>query len=146
MICSEFSGCHEALRGVLIYNPFSSPEFLETMDKALSMNAQTKEENMAQAYKYLEKKSVSNWTQGFLTDLKHAYSPVDMSYFLGFNFQDHTKKKINRLMKSDIIKLNQEMVTNSFLKGNKCVIFIEIEALPHLQFSKVAIPTNEVIE
>jgi len=47
MICSEFSGCHEALRGVLIYNPFSSPEFLETMDKALSMNAQTKEENMA---------------------------------------------------------------------------------------------------
>jgi trehalose-6-phosphate synthase len=46
MICSEFSGCHEALRGVLIYNPFSSPEFLETMDKALSMTPQTKEENM----------------------------------------------------------------------------------------------------
>ena len=132
MICSEFAGCHEALSGVLIYNPFSSHEFLETMDKALSMNEQTKLANMKQAFKYLEKKSVTDWTQGFLTDLKHAHNPVDMSFFLGFNFQDHTKKKFNRLMKSDIQKLNQEKVTNSFLKGNKCVIFIEIEALPHL--------------
>jgi len=56
------------------------------MDKALSMNEHTKEENMQHAYKYLEKKSVSEWTQGFLTDLKHAYNPIDMSYFLGFNF------------------------------------------------------------
>ena len=49
-------------------------------------------------------------------------------------------------MKSDILKLNQEKVTASLLKSNKCVIFIEIEALPHLKFSKVSIPTNEVIE
>lgn len=46
MICSEFSGCHEALRGVLIYNPFSSHEFLEKMDRALSMTSLTKEKNM----------------------------------------------------------------------------------------------------
>lgn len=55
-----------------------------------------------------------------------------MSYFLGFNFLDNSKKKINRLMKSDIVELSHEKVTASFMKSNKCVIFIEIEALPHL--------------
>ena len=52
--------------------------------------------NKKLAYKYIAKKSVSEWTQGFLTDLKLAYQPVDMSYFLGFNFQDD--KKIDRVI------------------------------------------------
>ena len=46
MICSEFAGCNEAMRGVLTYNPFSATAFLETMDKALSLTADEKEENM----------------------------------------------------------------------------------------------------
>jgi trehalose-6-phosphate synthase len=62
MICSEFSGCHEALRGVLIYNPFSQTEFCQTLDICLSMNSDTKEENIKLAQKYLESKSVSEWT------------------------------------------------------------------------------------
>ena len=50
MICSEFAGCNEAMRGVLVYNPFSASAFLETMDKALSLTPEEKEENMKRAY------------------------------------------------------------------------------------------------
>ena len=50
MICSEFAGCHEALRGVQIYNPFSSHEFLESLDRTLSMSPAEKEKNMLLAY------------------------------------------------------------------------------------------------
>ena len=37
MICSEFAGCNEAMRGVLKYNPFSLVGFVETMDRALCL-------------------------------------------------------------------------------------------------------------
>jgi trehalose-6-phosphate synthase len=50
MICSEFAGCNEAMRGVLAYNPFHVTAFLETMDKAMSMTPDEKEENMKLAY------------------------------------------------------------------------------------------------
>ena len=32
MLCSEFAGCNEAMRGVLRYNPFSLTGFEEQMD------------------------------------------------------------------------------------------------------------------
>lgn len=50
MISSEFAGCNEAMRGVLTYNPFSSTEFLETMDLALSLSPEEREEKMKLAY------------------------------------------------------------------------------------------------
>jgi len=43
-------------------------------------------------------------------------------------------------------KLNIDECANSIIKANKCAIFLEIESLPHLEFSKHSIPTNEVIE
>jgi hypothetical protein len=32
MICSEFAGCNDAMRGILKYNPFSFLGFIEVMD------------------------------------------------------------------------------------------------------------------
>jgi trehalose-6-phosphatase len=43
-------------------------------------------------------------------------------------------------------KLNIDECANSIIRANKCAIFLEIESLPHLEFSKHSIPTNEVIE
>jgi hypothetical protein len=149
MICSEFAGCNEAMRGVLVYNPFSATGFLETMDQALSLTPEEKEANMKLAYKYVKRNSVTKWTEGFLKDLKLAYQPVQVSYYLGINFKASREgKMISRLMqdKTDLKKLNMETCANSLLKANKCAIFLEIECLPHLQFSKHSIPTNEVIE
>jgi trehalose-6-phosphate synthase len=73
MISSEFAGCNEAMRGVLVYNPFSATEFLETMDKALSLTSEEREENMKLAYQYVKNNSVTKWTEEFLKDLKLSY-------------------------------------------------------------------------
>lgn len=148
MISSEFAGCNEGMRGVLVYNPFSATEFLETMDKALSLTPEEREERMKLAYQYVKRNSVSKWTEEFLKDLKQAYQPVQVSYYLGLNFNANRGKNINRLMmeRSGLKKLNIEECCGSLLKAQKCVLFLDIESLPHLQFSKHSIPTNEVIE
>jgi trehalose-6-phosphate synthase len=43
MICSEFAGCNEAMRGVLKYNPFSLVGFIEVMDQAMTLTSGEKE-------------------------------------------------------------------------------------------------------
>lgn len=86
MICSEFAGCNEAMRGVLKYNPFSLTGFADAMDIAMQLTSVEKEQNMKYAYNYLIKNNVSKWTEEFLRDLKLAYKPVESSYYLGFNY------------------------------------------------------------
>jgi trehalose 6-phosphate synthase len=76
MICSEFAGCNEAMRGVLLYNPFSLSSFVETMDKAMSLTEAEKQSRMDQAYANIKRYSFSRWTEDFLKDLKSAYNPV----------------------------------------------------------------------
>ena len=100
------------------------------------------------AYQYIKKNSVTKWVDGFLKDLKLAYQPVQVSYYLGQNFENRGGKSINRLMqeKTDLKKLSIENCAISLLKANKSAIFLEIESLPHLQFSKDGEPTHEVIE
>jgi hypothetical protein len=111
------------------------------------MTQEEKEKSMMFAYKYVQRSSVTKWTSGFLKDLKYSYQPVEISYYLGLNLgMEHDHKQINRLMKSKNQKLPIETVINNFMKRNKCVILINIEALPHLKFSNQSIPTNEVIE
>ena len=101
MICSEFAGCNEAMRGVLKYNPFSMTGFTEAMDKALSLTPDEKYQNMMLAYQYVKRNSVTKWTEGFLRDLKLAYQPIQVCYYLGLNFEStdpDRKKHNNRIM------------------------------------------------
>jgi trehalose-6-phosphate synthase len=86
MICSEFAGCNEAMRGVLKYNPFSLSSFVETMDMAMSLTEHEKGTRMNEAYKNIKRYSFSRWTEDFLKDLKMAYKPVKASYYLGIDF------------------------------------------------------------
>ena len=46
MICSEFAGCNEAMRGVLRYNPFALNGFEDQMDKAMAMSSAARLERM----------------------------------------------------------------------------------------------------
>jgi hypothetical protein len=102
------------------------------------MSSTEKEKNVLLAYQYIKHSSVTKWTTGFLKDLKCAHQPVEISYYLGLNLgTEDNQKQINRLMlnKSTIQKLPVETVVNNFMKRNKCVILINIDALPHLKFS-----------
>lgn len=47
------------------------------------MSSQEKEELMKQAISYLDKASTSKWVDSFLKDLKIAYRPRSISYYLG---------------------------------------------------------------
>jgi len=76
MICSEFAGCNEAMRGVLKYNPFSLTGFVDAMGMAMSLTPEDKEERMMLAYNYIKRNSVTKWTEEFLKDLKLAYKPT----------------------------------------------------------------------
>lgn len=151
MICSEFAGCNEAMRGVLKYNPFSLSSFVETMDIAMSLTESEKRTRMDEAYKNIRRYSFSRWTEDFLRDLKAAYKPVKSSYYLGIDFGNKNKSKSkpvcrDMVHRSEFKKLNIETCSTSLLNANKGVVIVEIEALPHLKFSKNSIPTLEVIE
>jgi len=92
---------------------------------------------------------MTKWTEGFLKDLKLAYTPNNGWYFLGLAFKSNVgDKKMNRIMQvsSSFKKLSIENCYTTLIKANKCVIIIEIESLPHIKFSKDSVPTNEVIE
>jgi trehalose-6-phosphate synthase len=93
MICSEFAGCNEAMRGVLLYNPFSLSSFVETMDMAMSLTESDKKTRMDLAYGNITRYSFSRWTEDFLKDLKAAYKPVKASYYLGIDFGNLRSKK-----------------------------------------------------
>lgn len=86
MICSEFAGCNEAMRGVLKYNPFSLFAFEEMLDRALSMSTEQKAANMNAAYNYISLSSMKKWTEGFIKDLKIAHTPNRGTYYLGLAF------------------------------------------------------------
>ena len=86
MICSEFAGCNEAMRGVLKYNPFSLFAFEEMLDRALSMSTEQKAANMTAAYNYISLSSMKKWTEGFIKDLKIAHTPNRGTYYLGLAF------------------------------------------------------------
>ena len=86
MICSEFAGCNEAMRGVLRYNPFSLKGFVKIMDIAMNLSSKDKEERMNLAYNYIKRNSISKWTEEFLKELKVAYQPTLAAYYLGVNF------------------------------------------------------------
>lgn len=53
MICSEFAGCNEAMRGVLRYNPFSLTGFEEQMDLAMNLPRKDRFERMQMSYSHI---------------------------------------------------------------------------------------------
>ena len=103
---------------------------------------------MESCYSQIKKNSLSKWAEEFLKDLKLAYKPVKTSYYLGINFGQRSGRNNNRLIqiRPDFRRLNIDECSTALLNANKGVIIVEIEALPHLKFSKHSIPTFEVIE
>ena len=104
MLLSEFSGTNKAFNGFLEYNPFNVSEFLTKLDQAISMSPSEKEELMKQSISYLEKASTSKWVDSFLKDLKIAYKPRSVSYYLGEQSIGYDTRVI--LQRSELRKLN----------------------------------------
>lgn len=67
---SEFSGCNLALSGILMINPFNIEEITRSIDLALQMLPEEREQRLEIAYSFIEQNSTQKWAQGFLSDLK----------------------------------------------------------------------------
>ena len=135
MICSEFAGCNEAMRGVLKYNPFNVFGFEEMLDRALSLSAEQKAANMKAAYGYISKSSMKKWTEGFLNDLKIAHAPNAGTYYLGLAFESSHNKlaKRSRVMteqQQGFTKFNIDTCYQKLIKATKSVIILDLNVLP----------------
>jgi Glycosyltransferase family 20 len=74
---SEFSGCNRALGGVLKINPYNVDEITKTIDLAINMPPEEKEQRMKIASNYIGKHSTYKWAESFLKDLKRSHQPCE---------------------------------------------------------------------
>lgn len=63
-----------------------------------------KEELMKQAISYIQKTSTTKWVESFLKDLKIAYKPKSVSYYLGDQPINNDSRLIHE--KTELKKLN----------------------------------------
>lgn len=70
IIMSEFSGCVQALGGILVINPFNTEEITRNIDLALQMLPEEREQRLEIAYSFIENNSTQKWAAGFIADLK----------------------------------------------------------------------------
>lgn len=133
LILSEFCGCNTAFSGYIEFNPFNMLEFMQKLDYGLSMSKEEKLEQAKMAYSYVHKTPNIKWVEMFLKDLKIAYKPTTVSYYLGLSVGldfriIHTK--------SEMRKLDIGVCASQFYNCNKCLIFIDHEAFPAIDFAK----------
>ena len=131
MLLSEFSGANRALNGYLEFNPFDESEFLTKLDQALSLSSKEKEELMKQAVAYVEKTSTSKWVESFFKDLRVAYRPGRLW------------DKAAGQRRLDVMDCEGQ-----FHNANKCVIFIDHECVPVLEYTREQsrTPTAQFLE
>jgi len=117
------------------------------LDQALCMTSIEKAELMKQAYSYVQRNSTTKWVDAFLKDLKQAYKPSSVSYYLGEQSVtlDFSVRVIHQ--KTEMRKLNLFEADSSFANSNKCVLFVDHEALPILEYAKDSMaPTKQILD
>jgi trehalose-6-phosphate synthase len=70
------------MKGLMVYNPFSSTNFHEILDQAICQSPETNEANMKLVYSYVCRNSMTKWISDFLKDLKYSYQLTKPSYYL----------------------------------------------------------------
>eukprot|EP00347_Sterkiella_histriomuscorum_P002755 403366928 len=147
MLISEFSGANRAFTGFLEFNPFNIQEFQLKLDQGLSMTPLEKGDLMRQAYGYVQRTSTSKWVESFLRDLKYAYKPSSMSYYLGDQNINMAYNMRVIHSKSQLKKLDLFECDSNFQNSKRCVIFIDHEALPTLDYAQdTMMPIRSTLE
>ncbi|KAI5478770.1 alpha,alpha-trehalose-phosphate synthase, glycosyltransferase family 20 protein [Pseudohyphozyma bogoriensis] len=70
LILSEFAGAAHSLNGSLIVNPWNTAEVANAIQKALTMPAETREDNYRNLFKYVSKYTASHWGTTFVAELQ----------------------------------------------------------------------------
>ena len=98
------------------------------------MSIKEKEDLIKQAVSYIEKTSTTKWVDSFFKDLKIAYKPKPVCLYLGDKNTPDLRRAIH--FKNDLRRLNIFECDSEFFDSNKCLIFLDHEAIPILEYSK----------
>ena len=120
------------MKGLMVYNPFSSTNFHEILDQAICQSSETNEVNMKLVYSYVCRNSMTKWISDFLKDLKYSYQLTKPSYYLTLSLGPGLGRVQNKIckMRQEQKRLNIDDVYNSLVNTQKSVIIIDIEAMP----------------
>jgi hypothetical protein len=130
MVLSEFSGSSHSFSGFHQFNSFVLQDLMQALDSSLSTPPEKKAEMMKLAYKYSSARTFKSWVENFLKDLKQAYSPEQTAQsrfvYLGLS----TNSVCRNPEKVVATPLNIGQTTSDFFSCNRCLVFIDHEALP----------------
>ena len=70
VVLSEFAGCNRSLGGTLKVNPFNVEEITKTLDTALQISEEEKEQRMNRAFTFIKQRTTPKWSENFIKDLK----------------------------------------------------------------------------
>lgn len=135
IITSEFSGNNSSLGGILVINPFNVDEITKTIDVAMQMLPEEREQRLELAYSFIKNNSTQKWASGFITDLKRNSEQVGDSEFFS------TNKFVGLGLQSTLIRtqnrfreLNTYKIAENFMKAKNRLILINQEGvLPFFQ-------------
>jgi hypothetical protein len=135
IIMSEFSGNNSSLGGILIINPFNVDEITKTIDIAMQMLPEEREQRLELAYSFIKNNSTQKWATGFINDLKRNAEQVGDSEFFS------TNKFVGLGLQSTLIRtqnlfreLNPSKIAENFMKAKNRLILINQEGvLPFFQ-------------
>jgi trehalose 6-phosphate synthase/phosphatase len=80
LILSEFSGTAGSLSGALHINPWDTNGVAESINKALNLTPEQREESHQKLYKHVVSNNVQAWTNNFLKQLMTNLSSFDQSF------------------------------------------------------------------
>ncbi|ORY54750.1 trehalose-6-phosphate synthase [Leucosporidium creatinivorum] len=69
LILSEFAGAAHSLNGSLITNPWNTAETANALNRALTMDPATREDNHNKLFRYVSKYTAAHWGTGFVAEL-----------------------------------------------------------------------------
>jgi len=99
MIISEFAGAAQSLNGSLVVNPWDSQEVADALFEAVTMDDETRANNHAKLFKYIEKYSSAYWGTSFVKELSKIP--------LGHKHQASALEKVKQVVeKANPIKIN----------------------------------------
>ena len=143
VVLSEFSGCNEALGGVIKINPFNVDFIVRELNTAINMSGEDKAKRILVASEYIQQHSTLQWASSFLKDLKRANQADEKSQIMKIGMDNikfiRTRKNFAEL-KTGQIEYDYQRTINR-------LIILDIEdTIPTENEQNDFVPTAEVVK
>ncbi|KAF2070095.1 hypothetical protein CYY_008590 [Polysphondylium violaceum] len=128
LILSEFTGASQSLSGAVMINPWNTEEVAESINTALTMSKEEREEKHQMLLNYVTKHTASHWGLGFVRELYKA---------------SHQAEKIFSIPKLDI-----DQVVEVYKKSKRRLLAFAYDGtlIPYSNLPTLCRPTQELVD